>query len=187
MAEKNIKTRIIHKHDTEENWNKATNFIPRQGEIIVYDVDATHTYERLKIGDGVTNVNSLPFAAVEVLTVVVTQNDDDSFSADKTYNEIIEAINQHKVVQIADMNKNVVPLSRWENENVGFTMTYGYENNGVAGALRHYISSYEWVISSANEVYRRVYEVSNVTNEDIVSIVNNAINSAITTALNTEV
>ena len=39
MAEKNIKTRIIHKHDTEENWNKATNFIPKQGEIIVYDID----------------------------------------------------------------------------------------------------------------------------------------------------
>ena len=187
MAEKNIKTRIIHKHDTEENWNKATNFIPRQGEIIVYDVDATHTYERFKIGDGVTNVNSLPFTAPEVLTVVVTQNGDSSFSADKTYAEIIEAINQHKVVQLADMDKNVVPLTWLKNGNIGFTMTYGYENNGVAGILRHYICSYEWVISSANEVYRRSYEVSNVTNEDIVSIVNDAINSAITTALNTEV
>ena len=187
MAEKNIKTRIIHKHDTEENWNKATNFIPRQGEIIVYDVDATHTYERFKIGDGVTNVNSLPFTAPEVLTVVVTQNGDGSFSADKTYTEIIEAINQHKVVQLADMDKNVVHLTWLKNGNIGFTMTYGYENNGVAGVLRHYISSYEWVISSANEVHRRTYEVSNVTNEDIVSIVNDAINSAITTALNTEV
>lgn len=187
MAEKNIKTRIIHKHDTEENWNKAINFIPRQGEIIVYDVDATHTYERFKIGDGVTNVNSLPFTAPEVLTVVVTQNDDSSFSADKTYAEIIEAINQHKVVQLSDMDKNVVPLTWLKNENVGFTMIYGYENNGVAGTLRHYIVSYEWVISSANEVHRRSYEVANVTNEDIVSIVNDAINSAITTVLNTEV
>ena len=62
MAEKTIRTRIIHKHDTEENWNKAINFIPKQGEIIVYDVDATHAYERFKIGDGVTNVNSLPFS-----------------------------------------------------------------------------------------------------------------------------
>ena len=66
MAEKNIKTRIIHKHDTEENWNKATNFIPRQGEIIVYDVDATHTYERFKIGDGVSNVNTLPFVVSSI-------------------------------------------------------------------------------------------------------------------------
>ena len=30
MAEKIMKTRIIHKHDTEENWNKATNFIPKK-------------------------------------------------------------------------------------------------------------------------------------------------------------
>lgn len=187
MVEKIMKTRIIHKHDTEENWNKATNFIPKQGEIIVYDVDAIHTYERFKIGDGVTNVNNLPFTAPEVLTVVVTQNDDSSFSADKTYAEITEAINQHKVVQIVDIDKNIVPLSWWKNENVGFTTIYGYDSNGVAGTLRHYIGSHELVISSANEVYIHSYEVSNVTNEDIVSIVNNAINSAITTALHTEV
>ena len=62
MSEKNINTRIIHKHDTEANWNLATNFIPKQGELIVYDKDSTYNYERFKIGDGVTNVNSLPFA-----------------------------------------------------------------------------------------------------------------------------
>lgn len=28
-TEKNMSTRIIHKHDTEANWNKATNFIPK--------------------------------------------------------------------------------------------------------------------------------------------------------------
>ena len=61
MAEKNINARIIHKHDTEANWNLATNFTPKQGEIVVYDVDDTYTYERFKIGDGVTTVTSLPF------------------------------------------------------------------------------------------------------------------------------
>ena len=61
MAEKNINARIIHKHDTEANWNLATNFTPKQGEIVVYDVDDTYTYERFKIGDGVINVTSLPF------------------------------------------------------------------------------------------------------------------------------
>lgn len=61
MAEKNIKSRIVHKHDVELNWNKATNFIPKQGEIIVYDIDSNHSYERIKIGDGTTNVINLPF------------------------------------------------------------------------------------------------------------------------------
>lgn len=62
MASREIKTRVINKHDTEANWLKATTFIPKQGEIIVYDIDTTHTYERFKIGDGKTFVNSLPFA-----------------------------------------------------------------------------------------------------------------------------
>ena len=60
-TEKNISSRIIHKHDIEANWNKATNFTPKQGELIIYDIDATHDYERLKIGDGVTLVSDLPF------------------------------------------------------------------------------------------------------------------------------
>lgn len=61
MNEKTINTRVIQKHDSAENWAKATNFIPKNGEIIVYDVDATHNKPRIKIGDGVTNVNALQF------------------------------------------------------------------------------------------------------------------------------
>lgn len=63
MAEKNFNNvRIINKHDTEANWLKATGFIPKQGELIVYDKDSTYNYERFKIGDGYTVVSSLPFA-----------------------------------------------------------------------------------------------------------------------------
>lgn len=62
MVEKNIKSRIVHKHDTESNWSKAITFIPKQGEIIIYDIDSNHSYERFKIGDGITKVNNLPFA-----------------------------------------------------------------------------------------------------------------------------
>lgn len=63
MSEKNIQSRIINKHDTESNFLKATGFIPKAGELVVYDKDDTHDYERLKIGDGVTVVSSLPFAS----------------------------------------------------------------------------------------------------------------------------
>ena len=62
MSEKTIKSRIVHKHDTEENWQKAVNFTPKQGEIIVYDIDDNYNYERLKIGDGKTLIKDLPFA-----------------------------------------------------------------------------------------------------------------------------
>ena len=64
MSEKNISSRIIHKHDIETNWNKATNFIPKAGEIIVYDRDETYNYERFKIGDGETRVSTLPFSSI---------------------------------------------------------------------------------------------------------------------------
>lgn len=76
MAEKNLSVRIVLKHDVEENWLKATGFIPKQGELIVYDRDDNYTYERFKIGDGETNVNDLPFGnstATESIPKLTTQ------------------------------------------------------------------------------------------------------------------
>jgi hypothetical protein len=60
-----INSRIINKHDTEAKWNTKTDFIPEKGETIVYDIDSTHDYERMKIGDGVTTINNLPFQVSE--------------------------------------------------------------------------------------------------------------------------
>ena len=65
MAEKQINGRITQKHDSEANWGKATNFIPKAGEIIIYDADETHHYCRIKIGDGSTLINNLPFSTEE--------------------------------------------------------------------------------------------------------------------------
>lgn len=59
---KQINTRIQHKHDIESNWIKALNFIPKVGEIIVYDPDENYDYARVKIGDGLTPVNELKFS-----------------------------------------------------------------------------------------------------------------------------
>ena len=72
MTEKNLKVRIINKHDTEANWNKATNFIPKQGELIIYEADSTHSYVRVKIGDGSTLVAQLPFMAEPQLRTTIT-------------------------------------------------------------------------------------------------------------------
>ena len=65
MIEKNINSRIQHKHDIEANWAKALNFIPKAGEIIIYDIDENNSVPRVKIGDGETNVNDLVFAVEE--------------------------------------------------------------------------------------------------------------------------
>lgn len=59
--EKQLKVRVQHKHDIEANWQKATNFIPKAGELIIYDPDANFEFARVKIGDGITLVSDLPF------------------------------------------------------------------------------------------------------------------------------
>lgn len=64
--EKKMNTRIQHKHDTEANWNKALNFIPKIGEIIVYDIDENHNYSRFKIGDGVRTINNIEFSQTDL-------------------------------------------------------------------------------------------------------------------------
>ena len=69
-TEKTLKTRVVLKHDTEANWETAGNatnpFIPKKGEVIIYDPDDTHTCSRQKVGDGIKNVNELPFLGATV-------------------------------------------------------------------------------------------------------------------------
>ena len=80
MSEKILKSRVVQKHDIEANWLKAVNFVPLQSELIVYDIEIDtdgntlalpsgrtepYTYQRFKIGDGITRVSDLPFAIVK--------------------------------------------------------------------------------------------------------------------------
>ena len=100
MADKNLKARIVHKHDTEANWQKATGFIPKMGELIVYDIDSTYGYERFKIGDGATNVNSLPFADAHKVDQTYFQEMVGDVAVSTQINNAISAIPQ------ADWNQN---------------------------------------------------------------------------------
>ena len=76
---KTITARMSQKHDLEVNWANI-KFIPKQGEIIIYDIEVDkdgnilalpsnrttpYTYERLKIGDGISDISDLPFYVVE--------------------------------------------------------------------------------------------------------------------------
>lgn len=53
------KSNAIVKVDSEENWKKATNYIPDIFTIIIYEFE--NNAPKVKIGDGVTFVNDLPF------------------------------------------------------------------------------------------------------------------------------
>ena len=71
-----INTRIQLKHDTTANWNRASGFVPKRGEVIIYDDYETKTYviqeygqtvektkviPNIKIGTGNAYVQDLPF------------------------------------------------------------------------------------------------------------------------------
>lgn len=66
---KQLNARIITKHDIESNWQKALTFIPKLGEIIIYETPekiVPNQYDwtsipRLKIGNGKGNINEIPF------------------------------------------------------------------------------------------------------------------------------
>ena len=75
MSEQTFNTRIVHKHDIEVNWNKAVNFVPKAGELIVYDADENYNYPRLKLGDGIKKVVELPFATQGALQSDWNQHD----------------------------------------------------------------------------------------------------------------
>lgn len=85
--EKPMNSRVLLKNDIEANWMKAVNFIPRLGEVIIYNAETENdntqlpkdpstgqnlrdywiTYPRIKIGDNKqTNVNDLPFITDEI-------------------------------------------------------------------------------------------------------------------------
>lgn len=68
-----IYKRMQQRNDVEENWNKATNFIPLMGEIIVYNPDQNHSNTRFKIGDGKNFLKDLPFQ--EDKTFSITEDD----------------------------------------------------------------------------------------------------------------
>lgn len=61
MAENKLNVRITNKVDTTTNWGKATNFIPKAGEIILYSDGGGTDIPKMKVGDGSTKVGSLRF------------------------------------------------------------------------------------------------------------------------------
>lgn len=73
-----LKTRIAHKHDLEVNWMTATTFLPKAGELVIYDPEVDekgntralpkgrtkpYTTTRIKVGDGYHYVNDLEFVS----------------------------------------------------------------------------------------------------------------------------
>ena len=62
MSSVNFKTRIQLKNNSTAYWNELTDFVPLQGEMIIYNDNPP----RMKIGDGITKLQDLVFASALV-------------------------------------------------------------------------------------------------------------------------
>ena len=87
-----VKARFGQKHDIEANWLLASDFIPLEGEIIVYDADENNPVSRLKIGDGVLTVNELPFIGEDILNELQVIKENLLEEISTTQQEILEEV-----------------------------------------------------------------------------------------------
>ena len=97
-----INARIKFKHDVESNWNKAKNFVPTAGELIIYDVDENNISPRFKIGDGTTNVIKLPFSSSLNTYSIATP---------ETLTSLIKSVGDNSTIYLSKGNYDRINLS----------------------------------------------------------------------------
>ena len=143
-SDKTIKTRIQLKNDTESNWNKAVNFIPLKGELIIYSADDAHPFSRLKVGDGETTVIALPFVDAGTLngneTEIVKKDNFRNFPSPGSEDKLYVDLSTNKIYHYAS-NSGYTELSKFTftttrsavpiitNWNAGTMTTAGIINN----------------------------------------------------------
>ena len=140
--DKNIQSRI--------NWEKAVNFTPKAGEIIVYDPDESHANSRIKIGDGTTLVNDLKFNLDGYTTEGYVKNLFRSLSSDRVLRfycvEDVTIVNNGvSTVYPANSNVEVKFLETDVFEIIPTSDNSILALNGFPGALGTYYSWLEGV------------------------------------------
>ena len=99
---KTLQTRIQLKHDTEANWNLATNFTPLKGEIIIYEEDANNPYPRVKIGDGNTKLADLPWT-IDIKPNIFVQDNEPTAAESKEGDFWVDTDDDTQDVILADV------------------------------------------------------------------------------------
>lgn len=188
MANTQIKTRIIHKHDTEQNWNKATNFIPKQGEIIIYDKDSTYAYERIKVGDGTTLVTNLPFIDNNVKVSFTNQIDNlNSLKLDKKdYYGFSKTEGKLTIANSCIENKEIRVKQTFSPKREGSGSPY------PAGCGKNIIDIYSMIPTSSNTLIERTNNTMRVYNTTAgtynrANITNMVLKAGVTYTLSAEV
>lgn len=139
--EKNMNTRIQHKHDTEANWNKALNFVPKSGEIIIYDIDENYKYSRFKIGDGVRTINNIEFSISDQISEAIANIE----IPDKVYVQNEEPVDAEEGALWLDLDeeeKDEASMIATDEDVLEFVMEMGYANPIINDSNGVYIDNY---------------------------------------------
>ena len=168
MSEKTLKGRVIQKHDVESNWSKAS-FIPKKGEIIIYDIDDNYSYERIKVGDGAQNVNALPF----VTDALETSTNSQITIVSQAVLNVASLVGDTPVSeQIADANMIYVGPDRPTDPNIKVWINTAEEGTGIVPVMPRVstinLSTSAWTGSSAP--YSQVVTINTVTSATKVEL-----------------
>ena len=126
MSEKQISARTQQKIDLTANWEKATNFVPKKGEIIVYSDGGGVGVPKIKVGDGTTKVGNLKF-------ITIDSNADLSINGN-TYNgsSAVSLSSQQLGIPSAFIAKSVSVLD-CNSEKIGRVLSSSAANSLVNG------------------------------------------------------
>lgn len=180
MSEKTLRSRVRLKGDTEENWLRAINFIPLENEMIIYNQDDNYSYSRLKVGDGVTNVNDLPFVSNALLVTVTASSMTSSGVSDYSSQEIFEAIQNGRIVYIYhSVVDTYAPVSFATSTNVEF-MSHIIDEESVY-LITFRISGYDTSTTSFSLIPTKTSQLTNdsgfKTESDIATSTSNGLMS----------
>lgn len=146
-TEKKINSRIQQKHDVAANWAKATNFIPKKGEIIIYDAEYNASGEetqavRFKIGDGSKTVNNLPFAAIDYKSIKSINTNNTAAQEPNASEAIVGTgtINLHKVAKTGSYN------------DLSNKPTFVSSVNGSSGAITNVAKTDETNVFTSSQI-----------------------------------
>lgn len=149
-----IKTRVMQKYDSEANWKLATNFKPMKGEVIVYSPDDDYSYPRIKIGDGASFVNDLPFITeaaganlglvktggdVTISDGTITVNDDSHAhvisNIDNLQNALDDKLTTTELKVTTSGSGNAVTSVSYDSDTKTITLTKGATYNNYTYTL----------------------------------------------------
>ncbi len=127
MSQVNINNAIVsQRHNIESYWKANPNFVPNSGEIIVYDADETYKFPRIKIGDGSTTIEALPFSQIQP-----DFNQTDSTSPDYIKNKPAEATQQASGLLSSDDKVKLDGIEAEANKTIVDTELDASSNNPV--------------------------------------------------------